>query len=151
MQFAQVNRTSPESVYIVATNVEASTITTGYGVAFCLAAGSAWGATATNNVVMTASGTALTLPGFCGVAESDIATNGVGRVISYGYAASVFLSASLGDCRCTDGDLLVPGAAKGGLYSGVTPSAANAGLGYVIALSTSSSMRLWCSGIVRCL
>ena len=151
MQFGQVNRTSPESIYIVATNVEASTITTGYGAAFCLTDGSAWGATATNNVVMTASGTAGTLPGFCGVAESDIASNGVGRIISYGYAASVFLSASLGDCRCTNGDILVPGAAKGGLYSGVTASAANSGLKFVVALSTSTSMRLWCSGIVRCI
>ena len=56
MQFARVSRTTAETVYTVVTNAEASSITTGMGVAFSQAAASAYGAVGTNYAVKSGSG-----------------------------------------------------------------------------------------------
>lgn len=151
MQVQQVNRTDEERVYIVVTNVDASSITKGYAVAFAIGGNSFDGKAA----VMPASGTAANLPGFCGVADADIPSQTAGRVLAWGFAASVFLSRTNTSVTINQGDPLVPGAAAGGLFS-VAPTYANAGFKFVLASNVPVTLSAavtasYLSGFVRCL
>jgi hypothetical protein len=114
MQIQLINRTDPERVLINVKNVEASSLTTGYGV--CLAIGNedvAASADGVNAVMFTTS--AELLPSFIGVAKSDIASNAYGPIIGWGFADSIALSQ---EANVTVGllagqSLLIPGAGAG--------------------------------------
>ena len=153
MQIQKVNRTSPEQFTMPVTNVDARSLTTGWPVALRL------GTTASmnfNNAVLALSGTAADLPGFMGVADMDIATNAVGRIVVWGYARSVYLSSVATSITITAGDPLVPGAA--GFFS-LAPTYVASGFKYVIAsnvpagtLASSLSAAvntIWASGFVK--
>lgn len=133
-----------DTVYIVGKNVSATTMTTGRLANFCVAAGSAYGATGSPNMTISAAASNL----WAGVAESDIAVNATGRIIIYGYAASVFISTSTGDCAFNNGEVLTP-AAVGGVLSSVAPSGAASAMKFITALSVGVSVLGYCSGIVR--
>lgn len=139
-----------ERAFITVKNVEASSITTGMGVALRI------GTTASfdgNSAVMAKSGNAGDLPGFLGVAVRDIPSNQYGLVQTYGNTLSVFLSVITTSLTITAGDPLVPGAAAGGFYS-LAPTYASSGFGYVIAsncptITLSNAAPMYCSGFVR--
>lgn len=127
MQWMKLTRTTPEQAITPVTNVDARSLTQGWPVAFRL------GTTASlnfNNAVLALSGTAADLPGFLGVADQDIATNAVGRVVVWGYAKSVYISQTGTSITINNGDPLVPGA--GGFFS-LAPTYAASGFKYVIA------------------
>lgn len=141
-----VNRTDAEKVFLIATNVDADSITTGYATAYAVAGNSFDGA----NVVKAASGTAANLPGFVGVADEDIASNGVGRIQAFGFAASVFISNEGTSITINQGDPLIPGAQAGGLTSAV-PTYADSGFGFILAsnVPVAVSATGYASGFVR--
>jgi len=90
MLIQQLIRTDPEKVVINVKNVEATTITTGMGVCLCMGiAGAAASADGVNAIKLgTGAGTE---PAFVGVAKGDIASNGYGLVVAWGFT-SVYLS-----------------------------------------------------------
>lgn len=121
MQIQQVVRTDPERVLINVKCVEASSITTGFGV--CLAVGNedvAASADGINAVFFTAS-TELN-PAFIGVAKRDIASNAYGPVICFGWADSVALSqeAAVTVGLLAGASILIPGAQAGTFTSSIT-------------------------------
>ena len=127
MQIQRINRTDPETIYTVVTNVDARSLTQGWPVALRLGTNASLNF---NNAVLALSGTAADLPGFLGVADGDIATNAVGRVVLWGYIKSVYLSSVASSITITNADPLVPGAA--GFFS-LAPTYAASGFKYVIA------------------
>ena len=153
MQFAKLNRTAPEQIFMPVTNVDARSLTQGWPVALRLGTAASLNF---NNAVLALSGTAADLPGFLGVADMDIATNAVGRVVIWGYAKSVYLSSIASSLTINNGDPLVPGA--GGFFS-LAPTYAASGFKYVIAsnvpigtLASSLSAAvntIWGSGFVK--
>lgn len=150
MQIQAVDRSDPEKVFITVNNVSGNTITTGMAVAF--AYGNSFDGI---SAVLPASGTAANLPGFCGIAVSDIANNGYGRVQSYGVNGSIMLSNVATSITINAGDPLIP-SALGGALTSTAPTYANSGLRYVIASSVpsntlSQAAPLYCAGFIRCL
>lgn len=146
MDIKQVNANSPEAVYVSPVNVDADSITTGMGVAWCFAAASANGV----NVVKTDSDGDLTDWTFMGIAVKDFAANQVGRVCVQGMVDSVYLSNVGSSVTITIGDPLVPGKQPGGLFS-AAPTFAAGGFKYVLAISlpVAVSANGYASGIVR--
>lgn len=145
MQFPQILRTSPEQVWTAVTNVDARSLTQGYPVALRLGTNASLDF---NSAVLALSGTAGDLPGFLGVADQDIATNAVGRVVIYGYAKSVFLSNVGSSITANNGDPMVPGAM--GFFS-LAPTYAASGFKYVILSNRPAaiSAAAWASGYVK--
>lgn len=145
MQMQRINRDSPENVYTVVTNVDARSLTQGWPVALRLGTAASLNF---NAAVLALSGTAADLPGFLGVADQDIATNAVGRVVLWGYAKSVFLSNVGSSLTVNNGDPLVPGAA--GFFS-LAPTYAASGFKYVICSNRPAaiSAAAWASGFVK--
>lgn len=142
-----------ERVLIAVKNVDGSgSITTGMGVALVatLASGSGFQVVKTN-------GTAGVANNFCGVALQDIPINGFGLVTAWGYAASIFLSQSVGSWTITAGDVLIQSATQTGAFTSVVTNAAlsTAMYKYVVAVGsvgdTISNPRPYMSGIVRAL
>jgi hypothetical protein len=91
MQIQQLNRTDAEKVFVVITNVDADTITTGMGVRYVGGAAAEVVSTNGANAVKIAADTAM--PQFAGIAGQDIASNGAGLVQAFGYVDSILLSA----------------------------------------------------------
>jgi len=145
MQIQRINRNSPETIYTVVTNVDARSLTTGWPVAYRLGTNASLNF---NSAVLALSGTAADLPGFIGVADQDIATNAVGRVVMWGYAASVYLSNVGTSLTINNGDPLVPGASA---FFSLAPTYAASGFKYVIAsnMPPAISARAWGSGFVK--
>ena len=153
MQVMKINRTSPEQIHMPVTNVDARSLTLGWPVALRLGTNASLNF---NNAVLALSGTAGDLPGFLGVADQDIATNAVGRVVLWGYAKSVYLSQTGTSVTITNADPLVPGA--GGFFS-LAPTYAASGFKYVIlsaftglggTLSNAAAAAgSWASGFVK--
>jgi len=110
MQTATSNRTIAEVMYGNFTNVDAASITTGFPVCFTTTAASVNG----NNAVLPAAANFLT---FAGVSTSDVAANGVGRYIAYGYAASVRIFAIGSSVTNAAGIAMGTGAASSGVNS----------------------------------
>lgn len=138
-------------LYIPVRNVSASSLTLGYAVALAVGGNSVDG----NAAVLMASATTADLPGFIGVANSDIASNGYGLVQCWGFAASVFLSRTNTSVTINQGNPLVAGAAAGGLTS-VAPTYANSGFKYILASNVPVTTSLavgaaYLSGLIRCL
>mgnify|MGYP001591337284 CR=1 FL=1 len=127
MQILKLTRTGPEQIVMPVTNVDARSLTQGWPVALRLGTNASMNF---NNAVLALSGTAADLPGFLGVADQDIATNAVGRVILWGYAKSVYISQTGTSITINNADPLVPGAA--GFFS-LAPTYAASGFKYVIA------------------
>ena len=151
MLIQQLNRTDAERIQIVVRNVDGSgSITTGMAVAFVVTAASGNG-----NAAIKAIDTAG--PNFAGVAVQDIAINAYGLVTAFGYAASVFLSQSVGSWTITSGDILRLNATQSGAFTSVfTPqSVSTQYYKYVVALGavadTISNPRPYMSGFARAL
>jgi hypothetical protein len=141
-----------ERAFLTIKNVEASSITLGYAVAICIATTASFDGT---NAVMTATGSAASLPGFIGIAVKDIPSNQYGLVQCFGNCASVLLSNVGTSITITSGNPLIPTALPGGLSS-AAPTYANGGFNWVIASATpsntlSQAAPLYCSGFVRCM
>lgn len=155
MQIQQIIRTDPERVLINVKNVEATTLTTGFGVA--LAVGNedvAASADGVNAVFFTTS--AELNPSFIGVSKRDIAVNAYGPVIGWGWADSIALSqeANVTVGLLAGASLLIPGAQAGTFTSGTAPEALSTFMfRYVIngmTQSTNGGIN-YTKGFVRCL
>lgn len=141
-----------ERAFLTGKNVEASSITTGMGVALRIGTTASFDGT---SIVRAASGTAGDLPGFLGISVRDIPSNAYGLIQNFGNTASVFLSVMGTSITITAGDPLIPGAVAGSLFSGV-PTYAASGFSWVIAsnpptATLSQASPLYCSGFVRAL
>lgn len=142
MQIQRINRTDAEKVFIVIQNVEASSITTGYGARFVGGAAAEIVSTDGVQAVMTVSGGA-TMPNFAGVAAQDIASNGYGRVQSRGYVSSIAYSGvgtqlTVGVTGIAN-SFLVPGAAAGTFFSAGVPQAVlSTGMGHFVQAWTTT-------------
>lgn len=151
MIIPQLANTNPEKILINVKNVDGGgSITTGYGAAFVATAASGDGI----NVVKT-TGTAGNAANFCGVALSDIAINAYGLLTSWGFAASVAVSQSVGSYTITSGDILIQSATLAGTFTSVVTNTAlsTANFKYVVALAalrdTISNPNPYISGLVR--
>lgn len=147
MQIQQLNKSDAEKVFIVVKNVEASSLTTGLGVALCEAGASIDGLSAVRSTVARAKG-------FAGVAVQDIPVNGFGLVQAYGYCASVQISAVGTSITVTAGDVLTGSAVAGAFFSSITPQAMSTLLykyAYVANTQTISANPSWTGAIIRAL
>lgn len=135
-----------ERAFVTVKNVEATSITTGMGVALRLTAASFDGTSAVRT------GNAGDMPGFLGVAVQDIASNAFGLVQTFGNCLSVLLSGTTTSITITAGDPLVPSTVAGSFFS-LAPTYAASGFGYVIAsnppVTLSNTSPFYCSGFVR--
>src|SRR5690348_7440564 len=86
-------------------NVEASSLTTGYGVAYASASASFDG----TQVALAGSGAVGRQFGFIGIAVKDIAPNAYGLIQTHGATASVWISNVGTSITINVGDPLVPG------------------------------------------
>lgn len=127
-------------------NVEASSLTTGYGAALAAAAASFDG----TKVCLSGSGATGRQTGFIGIAARDIAPNSYGLLQVFGPCASVFISNVGTSITITLGDACVPGALAGGFFSSV-PTWLNSGFGVVVAISTPAAVSAagYMTGFVR--
>lgn len=150
MIIKQYARTDPERILVNVKNVDGGgSITTGMGACMVVTAASGDG-------IGSVRSTAALVAGFIGVAKQDIAINAYGLLVSWGYAASVAISQSVGSWTITSGDNLVLAGAAGHFTSVVTAQALSTQLyRYVIALGavadTISNPRTYMSGFVRAL
>lgn len=118
MQIQRVNRTDAEKVYIVVTNADAATVTTGLGMTFCNAAnGAAAGASVGGTEVLMVNNATSHMLNFAGIAAQDIAVGAAGRSQIWGYCDSVAVShrganTTIGGALIAE-TLLIPAALKG--------------------------------------
>lgn len=146
MLFKQASR-GDEKIFVTVKNVEASSLTTGYGVAIRVGTAASFDGT---NAVLAASGNASDLPGFLGVAAQDIASNAYGLVQTGGFAASVLLSNNGSSLTIATGSPCVPGALAGGFWS-LAPTYAASGFRYILAsnMPVTTSATGYLSGWIR--
>lgn len=135
MLFKQASR-GDERIYQTIKNVEASSLTTGYGVALRVGTAASFDGI---NAVLSDSDNAADLPAWVGVAAQDIASNAYGLIQSYGLVASVLLSHIGSSLTVNSGDPLVPGKGAGGFFSGA-PTYANSGFKYILASNTPAAI-----------
>ena len=155
MQIQLINQTDPERVLVNVKNVSGDTMTTGFGVA--LAVGNedvAASADGVNAVLFTTS--AELRPSFTGVSKGDIADNGYGLIVSWGFADSIALSqeANVTVGLLAGASLLQAGAQAGTFTSGLAPEAISTYMGkYVVNATTQSTNGgiNYTKGFVRCL
>lgn len=154
MQTQRVNRTDAEKIFLVAKNVDADSITTGWGARFVGGAAAEIVSTDGVSVVkMAASG----MSQLAGIAVQDIASNGFGLFQAYGYVNSIAYSAvgtsiTVG-VTGTATSFLRPGAVAGSWFSGQVPeSISTAASKYVQAwtsVTISTAAAAYGSGFVR--
>lgn len=143
-----------ERVFMTVKNVEASSITTGMGVALRIGTAASFDGV---SAVMTRSGQVADLRGWVGIAVQDIASNAYGLVQMFGNCVSVLLSEMNTSITINTGDPLSPTAQAGALSSLVgTPTFGSGGFGYVLASNVptntlSQAGPLYASGFIRCL
>lgn len=153
MNIPKVDRAGNDTIYISARNVQASSLTTGHAVALALHAASV--SRGEQAICHTAAAADITR--FHGVAAQDIASNAVGRVIVWGYAASVLISTSVGDhTTIVPGEPLVPILTLDGAFaSGVAPAYSTSGFKVMwnmvtVNVSTNGATGLsWTSGWLK--
>ena len=156
MQIAQLVRTEPERVLINVKNVEASSLTTGMGVCVALGnAGAVASADGINAVLLPVSSGGLHQT-FVGISKGDIASNGYGPVIAWGFADSVALSQETDKTvgLLSGAGLLQVGAVAGTFTSTLAPQAISTYCGkYVLNAITAniSSSLPYTKGFVRCI
>ena len=140
-QTGDIQRTSPERIYVVVRNASGQTFTTGHGV--CLAVGNedvAVSADGIDAVLFTAS--AELNPSFIGVAKADIADAAYGPILAWGLADSIALSQEANvTCGLLAGaSLLFAGAQAGTFTSALAPEAISTWMGkYVVNATTQST------------
>lgn len=153
MQFQQINRADNDTVYTSGRNVGATSLTTGMGVALALHAASV----SRGEQAFKLTAAAGDMPHFYGVAAQDIAPNAVGRVIVWGYCASVMISTSIGDnTTIIPGEPMVPGVTLDGAFvSAQAPAYAASGFKFVVNMvtvnvsSNGPSGASWTSGFLK--
>jgi hypothetical protein len=136
-----------EKVFGVFQNVEVSSFTTGYGVAYAVAAASFDGTKA----IFASSAAAARQLHWVGIASKDISPNAYGPIQMFGMCASVFISNVGTSVTINTGDSLVPGALAGGLFCIAAPTWAASGFGVVVACSVNPAISAqgWVSGFVK--
>lgn len=139
-----------ERAFMSIKNVEATSITTGMGVALRIGTNASFDGT---SAVRATSATASDLPGFLGVAVADLAVNAFGLVQIFGNCASVLLSNVGTSITINVGDPLIPSPLAGAFASGV-PTYAASGFGWIIASNVpsntlSQAAPLYLSGFIR--
>lgn len=146
MIISDLNRDQPEKISFSVKNITGATVTTGLGVAYAITGNSVDGV----GVILPASGTAASLPGFMGIALQDIPVNGYGLVQAFGMVNSILLSNVGTSITITQGDPLIPSAQGGALFSGA-PTYANSGGQVVIAMATAgiSGASTYISGLLQ--
>lgn len=152
MIIPQLSRDNPEKILINIKNVDGSgSITTGYGAALVATAASGDGIGAVKTT-----GTAGNAANFCGVAVSDIAINAYGLLTSWGFAASIAISQSVGSWTITGGDILIQSATLAGTFTSVVTNTAlsTANFKYIVAAGaglkdTISNPNPYVSGLIR--
>jgi len=122
MQVQRLNRTDPEKVYIVTKNVSATVATAGSAMRYVGVHAAA--EIGSNDGVNTHLLTALTeMPMLAGISVEDIASNGYGRLQSWGYCDTALFSfeadKTVGIVTVSE-TFLTPGGASGTLTSGMT-------------------------------
>lgn len=144
MLFQQLNRSDADKIYISVYNQEGATITTGNPVTLLH--------TTTDGVSGVIANATADLPGFVGVAKSDIANNDYGLVQIWGWVDSVLLSAEGTSVTINAKDPLVPGNAVVG-FSSAVPSYAQSGFKFILASNVplAVSAAAYCSGLIRLL
>lgn len=153
MNIAKLDRSGNDIIYTSGRNVTATSLTTGQAVALALHAASvSRGEQAFCHTVAAAD-----LTRFHGVAAQDIAANAVGRIIVWGYCASVMISTSISDhTTIVPGEPLVPILTLDGAFSsGVAPAYATSGFKVMwnmvtVNVSTNGpSGQSWTSGYLK--
>jgi hypothetical protein len=140
MQIQKVNRTDVEKVYVVVKNVSATVATAGSAMRYrgTLGVGEVVSADGSQAQLLTNKGC---MPGLVGIAIEDIASNGYGRVQTWGYNATALYSFEA-DKTCgivsISESYLQPGGAAGTLTSGLGPEVGmlSTNFKYIQALST---------------
>lgn len=143
-----------EKIFVTVKNVDASSITTGYGVMLAVGTGASFDGIQAVNLVSTG---ANSLYGFLGVAVKDIAVNAFGLVQTYGNCLSVLYSNMGTSITIGAGQALTPSSLLGA-FSTVTGAAtmAASAFGFVIASNPpvntlSQAAPLYGSGFIRAL
>jgi len=152
MLVQQLNRTDPEVVKLSFKNVDGSgSVTTGWGVAFPITGASIDGVSAVKV-------TGALSRGFFGVSTQDVAINGFGLAVAWGFCNSVQISNVGTSITITGGDVLRPGAVAGTFFSGANAveTLSTQLYRYVMAATTipvdiSNLNQSYVSGIVRAL
>jgi len=156
MLIPSIQRDTPERIYINVKNVSGNTMTCGYGI--CLAVGN-------EDVAASADGIGAVLfnasaelnPAFVGVAKADIADNGYGLVLSFGFCDSIALSQEANvTCGLLAGDSLLIAGAQPGTFTSANAAweAISTYCGkYVVNATTQSTTGgiNYTKGLVRCL
>jgi len=88
MLIQRINRSDADKVFIIGQNVSGSTMTAGYAVVFDTGA--------SVDGVRVTKASATDLQAFAGVVDTDIASNGFGKVQIYGYHSSGYVYSSIG-------------------------------------------------------
>ena len=143
-----------ERVFVTVKNVDAASITTGYGVMLAVGTGASFDGIQAVNVISTG---ANSLYGFLGVAVKDIAVNAFGLVQTYGNCLSVLYSNQGTSITIGAGQALTPTSLIGA-FSSVTGAAtmAASAFGFIIASNPpsntlSQAAPLYGSGFIRAL
>jgi hypothetical protein len=133
MDIQQINRADPESIRVSVKNIDGGgSLTVGYGVRLVTTAASFDG-------VGVVAATAADIKNFYGVMAKDVAINGYGKAIVYGYAASCVISNVGTSITVTAGDILKVGGVSGTWFSAVTDAAMTTVLNkYIIVGSTNT-------------
>jgi len=98
MLFQRINREDAERVYTIGYNISANTVTAGYAVV--------WDVTAPDGVSVSQPA-AATLSCLVGIAATDIADDGYGKIQVYGYKASAWVYNNQ-TTAIAAGDILIP-------------------------------------------
>ena len=138
--------TPAERILMVVKNIESSSITTGLAVSLI--------SSGTIDGINSAKAVAGNWKGFCGIAQADIPSNQYGLVTYQGYAASIQISLVGTSITVTAGDVLIPGAVAGTLFSSGTPQGMSTLLyryAFVATTQTVSANPVWTDGVVKAL
>ena len=110
MIIQSVNRDDAERVWVAVTNRQGATLTTHWPVSKFLNSIASGASVSTNEAGLpgTASGTALNIGGFIGLADEDIPNGDVGLVQVYGYHESVLVLLTRTNVTVAEGNALAP-------------------------------------------
>jgi len=138
MQFQRIiGRGDSEKIYLVVLNTDAATLTTGLGACYL---GGLAAETASADGSSVSASTIGRWPGFVGIAAGDIPSNTAGRLLCWGVANSVLLSAEADKTVGLNAiTYLSPSAVAGQMTSTLTAQAVSTLLGkYIYNLATTN-------------
>ena len=151
MDIQMINRADPDSLRLAVRNVDGGgSITLGYGCGLVTSAASF----STTDAFPAVRHLIANQKNFLGVAAQNIPINGYGKVVCFGYAASVQISHVGSSITITAGDTLIPSTVAGTFFSAVTDAAMSTLLyKYVVACSTpvavSTQIQAFVAGFVH--